>query len=60
VERDIVKFGKQKIKIKELVPLSMNQSALMEFNQILVYKEVYDDLKYKEGIEHSTNYNTKK
>jgi len=38
-EKDIIKFGKQKIKIKELVPCSLeNQSAVIDLNQIKVSK----------------------
>ena len=50
-ERDIIKFGKQKIKIKELVPATLNNnSAVIDFKEIKVSKEIYDDLKYLEGV----------
>lgn len=47
-ERDIVKFGKQKIKIREIV-LNDNNPSIMIEPTIKTEKKIYDDLKLKIG-----------
>ena len=35
-ELDILKFGKQKVKVKEIVTMNSNISAVIDFHSILV------------------------
>lgn len=47
-ERDIIKLGKQKMRVREVVPADFNESIVMPNDNIRVTKSVYDDLHYKE------------
>lgn len=50
-EKDIVKFGKQKIRVREIVLAESNQSAVIDFNAIKTSKKVYEDLQRREEVE---------
>lgn len=47
-ERDIIKFGKQKIKVRELVHHDSNISVV-DTNTLRMSKKIYEDLKLKAG-----------
>lgn len=52
-EKDIIKFGKQKIRIREIVLNDSNSSGVEEFGSIRTNKKIYEDLKLKEGAEQN-------
>lgn len=52
-EKDIIKFGKQKIRIREIVLNDSNPSGVEEFGSIRTNKKIYEDLKLKEGAEQN-------
>lgn len=57
-ERDVLKFGKQRIKVREIVPYDNNNSSgVLDFHSIKTEKKVYEDLKYREG--EGTNLNVR-
>lgn len=50
-EKDIIKLGKQKIRIREIVQYDPNPSMVADFNDINVSKAVYEDLSLKTHVE---------
>ncbi len=46
-EKDIIKFGKQKVKVREIVHNDLNHHSSHDQNSIKTNKKVYDDLKFK-------------
>lgn len=48
-EKDVIKLGKQKLKVRELVPADINTSAILpNRGDIKLRKAVYDNLAMKE------------
>lgn len=54
-ERDILKFGKQKVKVREIVLHDPNPSQVNENNLIKASKKIYEDLRFRENAENPTN-----
>lgn len=46
-ERDIIKLGKQKLRVRQLVKKDLNPSVVLGFDNIKVSKKIYEDLTYK-------------
>ncbi len=50
-EKDVIKLGKQKLKVREVVPADINTSAIIpNRGDIKLKKAVYDNLVLKENV----------
>jgi pSer/pThr/pTyr-binding forkhead associated (FHA) protein len=48
-EKDIIKFGKQKVKVREIVLNEITSPSTNDFSSFKTNKKIYDDLKLKEA-----------
>jgi hypothetical protein len=50
-EKDVIKLGKQKLKVREVVPADINASAIIpNRGEVKLTKAVYDQLALKEAV----------
>lgn len=47
-EKDVLKLGKLKIRVREIVTLDNNQSNVVTYNNIKTNKKIYEDIRLRE------------
>jgi hypothetical protein len=49
-ERDIIKLGKQKMRVREVVPADYNQSVVIPNSHINLSKSIYNELHFQDKL----------
>jgi len=44
-EKDVLKLGKLKVRVREIVTLDSNPSTMMTYNSIRTNKKIYEDIR---------------